>query len=82
MKRITRGRAVQFLYETNVGAGLPIISTIRDLILSGDEIIRVEGVLSGTISYLFNSFDGTKKFSQLFERLKRKGTPNPIRGMT
>ncbi|HTO94921.1 MAG TPA: bifunctional aspartate kinase/homoserine dehydrogenase I, partial [Bacteroidota bacterium] len=47
---------VRFLYETNVGAGLPIINTINDLIAGGDRILKIEGVLSGTLSYLFNSF--------------------------
>src|SRR3984893_12276363 len=48
-----------FLFEANVGAGLPVVSTLRDLIASGDEIVRIEGILSGTLSYLFNTFDGS-----------------------
>jgi aspartokinase/homoserine dehydrogenase 1 len=62
-----------FLYETNVGAGLPIISTLRDLIVSGDVITKVEGVFSGTLSYLFNSFDGTTPFSTLVREAQRMG---------
>ena len=52
-------RKRHFLFEANVGAGLPVVSTLRDLIASGDEIVRIEGVLSGTLSYLFNTFDGS-----------------------
>src|SRR5207248_8326980 len=62
-----------FLYETNVGAGLPIISTLRDLIVSGDVITRVEGIFSGTLSYLFNTFDGTVPFSALVREAHRLG---------
>ena len=54
------GAAKHFLYEANVGAGLPIMSTLRDLIASGDEMVKVEGIFSGTLSYLFNTFDGTR----------------------
>ncbi len=66
-----------FLYETNVGAGLPIISTLRDLIASGDVITRVEGIFSGTLSYLFNSFDGTQPFSALVRDAHRMGFTEP-----
>src|SRR5262249_55721807 len=58
-------RKRHFLFEANVGAGLPVVSTLRDLIASGDEIVRIEGILSGTLSYLFNTFDGTAPFSAL-----------------
>jgi aspartokinase/homoserine dehydrogenase 1 len=58
-------RKRHFLFEANVGAGLPVVSTLRDLIASGDEIVRIEGILSGTLSYLFNSFDGSVPFSTL-----------------
>jgi aspartokinase/homoserine dehydrogenase 1 len=60
-----RKRQRYFLYEANVGAGLPVVSTLRDLIASGDVIRRVEGIFSGTLSYLFNRFDGTVPFSAL-----------------
>src|SRR6185503_8238196 len=56
-------RGVKFLYETNVGAGLPIINTLNDLILSGDKIIRIEAVLSGTLNFIYSSFVTGKKFS-------------------
>ncbi|MCB0335855.1 MAG: bifunctional aspartate kinase/homoserine dehydrogenase I, partial [Bdellovibrionales bacterium] len=57
LRRCSARRGVHFLYETSVGAGLPVISTLNDLLKSGDEIHRIEAVLSGTLSYIFNSFD-------------------------
>src|SRR5688500_2001487 len=54
-----------FLYETNVGAGLPIIQTLRGFVETGVEIIKIEGVLSGTLSYIFNSLDGRRSFSEV-----------------
>jgi aspartokinase/homoserine dehydrogenase 1 len=66
-----------FLFEANVGAGLPIVSTLRDLIASGDEIVRIEGILSGTLSYLFNNFDGRVPFSALVRDAHRLGFTEP-----
>jgi aspartokinase/homoserine dehydrogenase 1 len=66
-----------FLFEANVGAGLPILSTLRDLIASGDEIVRIEGMLSGTLSYLFNRFDGETPFSELVAEAHRLGFTEP-----
>lgn len=66
-----------FLYETNVGAGLPIIHTLRDLIETGDEIIRIEGVLSGTLSYIFNSLDGGGAFSEIVREAHALGLTEP-----
>ncbi len=76
LKSISNGK-VKFLYETNVGAGLPIIETIKGLIESGDEIISIEAVLSGTLSYIFNSFNGSKKFSEIISDAKNKGYTEP-----
>jgi aspartokinase/homoserine dehydrogenase 1 len=73
----SRGRGIPYLYETTVGAGLPVISTIRDLFLSGDRIIRIEAVLSGTLSFIFNNFDGLKPFSALVRDAKAKGYTEP-----
>jgi aspartokinase/homoserine dehydrogenase 1 len=70
-------RQKHFFYEANVGAGLPIMSTLRDLIASGDEILRIEGILSGTLSYLFNTFDGTTPFSALVREAHRVGFTEP-----
>ena len=68
---------LNFHYETNVGAGLPVISTLKSLLLTGDQIIKIEGVLSGTLSYLFSSFDGTIPFSTLVENAKERGFTEP-----
>jgi aspartokinase/homoserine dehydrogenase 1 len=70
-------RQKYFLFEANVGAGLPVVSTLRDLIASGDEIVRIEGILSGTLSYLFNTFDGTVPFSTLVADALRMGITEP-----
>lgn len=66
-----------FLYEANVGAGLPIISTLHDLIASGDTIVKIEGIFSGTLSFLFNSFDGTTPFSKLVQDAQLAGYTEP-----
>src|SRR2546428_2270942 len=70
-------RQKYFLYEANVGAGLPVMSTLRDLIASGDEIVRIEGILSGTLSYLFNTFDGSVPFGELVREAHRLGFTEP-----
>jgi len=72
-----RGPGAHYLYETTVGAGLPIIQTLRDLITTGDEVRRIEGVLSGTLSYLFNAFDGVRPFSELVAEARRQGFTEP-----
>jgi bifunctional aspartokinase / homoserine dehydrogenase 1 len=64
-------------YEATVGAGLPVISTLRDLIDTGDEVIAIEGILSGTLSYLFNSFDGRRPFSELVLEARARGFTEP-----
>lgn len=74
---LMNARQKYFLYETNVGAGLPVISTLSDLIASGDEIIKVEGVFSGTLSYLFNHFDGSKPFSAFVREAHALGFTEP-----
>jgi len=66
-----------YLYEATVGAGLPIITTLRDLIQTGDRVRRIEGVLSGTLSYLFNVYDGTTPFSQLVRDARARGWTEP-----
>ncbi len=64
-------------YETNVGAGLPVINTLKDLILSGDEILKIEGIFSGTLSYIFNNFNSNVKFSALVKEAMQKGYTEP-----
>ncbi|MDR2782484.1 MAG: bifunctional aspartate kinase/homoserine dehydrogenase I [Treponema sp.] len=72
-----RTRGIPYLYETTVCAGLPVISTLRDLFLSGDHVRRIEAVLSGTLSYIFNNFDGGKPFSALVREARDKGYTEP-----
>lgn len=74
---LLRKRQKYFLDEANVGAGLPIMSTLRDLIASGDVIRKVEGIFSGTLSYLFNNFDGKAPFSALVRKAWETGLTEP-----
>ncbi len=62
-----------FFYETTVGAALPVVSTLRDLIDTGDEIRSVQGILSGTLAYLFNVYDGTTPFSEIIRKAMESG---------
>lgn len=77
LKRAALLHGVKFLYETNVGAGLPVINTLNDLQHSGDKIHKIEGVLSGTLSYIFNTFDGSVPFSEIVKDAKNKGLTEP-----
>ncbi len=77
LKYIAKKRGVQFLYETNVGAGLPVISTLNDLIKSGDRILKIEGVLSGSLSFIFNSFTEGNKFSSIVKQAMELGFTEP-----
>ena len=77
LKAIAAKRGVQFLYETNVGAGLPVISTLNDLINSGDRILKIEGVLSGSLSFIFNSFQPGTSFSEIVRQARALGYTEP-----
>ncbi len=77
LRELAKQYNVRFLYETNVGAGLPVISTLNDLMLSGDKVIRIEGILSGTLSYLFNNFTEGTSFSALLRDAVDKGYTEP-----
>lgn len=77
LKEIPAQRGVKFLYGANVGAGLPIINTIKELVNSGDKIIKIEAILSGTLSYLFNSFKEGKPFSEVVREAQTKGYTEP-----
>ncbi|HEM49220.1 MAG TPA: bifunctional aspartate kinase/homoserine dehydrogenase I [Caldithrix sp.] len=77
LKDIVRENNTQFLYETNVGAGLPVIDLIHNLVLAGDEIHRIEGVLSGTLSYIFNTMSSERLFSEVVKDAKLKGYTEP-----
>lgn len=77
LKSIARHRDVKFLFETNVGAGLPIINTINDLINSGDRILKIEAVLSGTLNYIFNTISKNMTFSQTVNKAVKEGYAEP-----
>jgi aspartokinase/homoserine dehydrogenase 1 len=77
LRETARKHQRYFLYETNVGAGLPIIHTLRGLVETGDEIIKIEGVLSGTLSYIFNSLDGSRTFSEAVREAHELGLTEP-----
>ena len=79
LKQIARQRGVKYLFETNVGAGLPIINTINDLIHSGDKILKIEAVLSGTLNYIFNKLSADVPFSKAIRmaQLERYSEPDP-----
>ena len=79
LKLIARQRGVKYLFETNVGAGLPIINTINDLINSGDKILKIEAVLSGTLNYIFNKISADVPFSQTIKMAQeeRYSEPDP-----
>jgi aspartokinase/homoserine dehydrogenase 1 len=68
---------VDFYYETNVGAGLPIIKTLNDLMVSGDKISKIEAILSGTISFIFNNFKGEANFHDVVKVAQEKGYTEP-----
>lgn len=67
----------RFFYETTVGAGLPIIGTLKDLVQTGDNVRKIEGIVSGTLAWLFNNYDGTVPFSQLVKKAKEMGYTEP-----
>jgi aspartokinase/homoserine dehydrogenase 1 len=77
LKEAARATGTHYLYEATVGAGLPVIHTLRDLRETGDEIIRIEGIFSGTLAYLFNVFDGSESFSSIVRAAKQKGYTEP-----
>jgi len=66
-----------FLFETNVGAGLPVIATLKDLIRSGDRVHRMQAVLSGTLNFVFNNYDGTVKFADVVKQAQHEGYTEP-----
>ena len=72
-----RAAGAHYLYEATVGAGLPVIQTLRDLRETGDEIRRIEGMFSGTLAYLFNTWDGSQAFSTVVRQAKQLGYTEP-----
>ena len=77
LKNTALARGVKFRFETNVGAGLPIIGTINDLCNSGDRILKIEAVLSGTLNYIFNELSADIPFSETVKRAKEQGYSEP-----
>ena len=77
LKQTARARGVKYLFETNVGAGLPIINTINNLIASGDKILKIEAVLSGTLNFIFNEISAEVPFSETVRRAKEQGYSEP-----
>lgn len=76
-KDTARAHGVDFFYETNVGAGLPIINTLKNLMNSGDRVQRIEAILSGTISFIFNNFKGDANFHDVVKEAQDKGYTEP-----
>lgn len=77
LKKTATKYQARFLFETNVGAGLPVISTVSDLLKSGDRIHKIQAVLSGTLNFLFNVYDGSQKFSDVVKLAKEEGYTEP-----
>ncbi len=77
LKHLSVRHNAKFLFETNVGAGLPVINTLNDLLKSGDEVLKIEAVVSGTLNYLFYHFDEGMSFSELLLKAKELGYTEP-----
>ncbi len=77
LKKIAKQKGIKFLFETNVGAGLPIINTLNDLVNSGDKILKIEAVLSGTLNYIFNTISTENTFSKTIRMAKEVGFSEP-----
>ena len=77
LKKIAKKKGIKFLFETNVGAGLPIINTLNDLVNSGDKVQRIEAVLSGTLNYIFNTISADIPLSKTIQMAKDEGYSEP-----
>jgi aspartokinase/homoserine dehydrogenase 1 len=77
LKETAREYNTSFLFETNVGAGLPIIGTIHDLVRSGDRIHKMQAVLSGTLNFVFNNYDGSRPFADVVKQAQDEGYTEP-----
>ncbi|HTS43108.1 MAG TPA: bifunctional aspartate kinase/homoserine dehydrogenase I [Puia sp.] len=77
LKNLSREFNAPFFFETNVGAGLPVIGTLNDLLRSGDKVNRIEAVLSGTLNFVFNNYDGKKSFAQVVKQAQDEGYTEP-----
>ncbi len=77
LKDLAREFNALFLFETNVGAGLPVIGTLNDLLRSGDKVNRIEAVLSGTLNFVFNNYNGGKSFAKIVAQAQEEGYTEP-----
>ncbi len=77
LKDLAREFNAQFLFETNVGAGLPVIGTLNDLLRSGDKVNKIEAVLSGTLNFVFNNYTGEKSFAKVVRQAQQEGYTEP-----
>lgn len=77
LRALQRQSYTHYFYEATVGAGLPIVSTLRGLLETGDKILRIEGIFSGTLSYIFNNFLGKRLFSEVVAEAKQAGYTEP-----
>lgn len=77
LKNSAKNHQCNFYFETNVGAGLPIIGTINDLMRSGDQIVSIQAVLSGTLNFVFNHYDGNRSFSEVVKQAQKEGYTEP-----
>jgi len=77
LKSASKNHSCNFFFETNVGAGLPIIGTINDLIRSGDRITSIKAVLSGTLNFVFNNYDGSRTFAEVVRQAQDEGYTEP-----
>jgi bifunctional aspartokinase / homoserine dehydrogenase 1 len=77
LKDLSREYNSLFLFETNVGAGLPVIGTLNDLLRSGDKVTRIEAVLSGTLNFVFNNYNGKRPFAQVVRQAQEEGYTEP-----
>ncbi len=77
LKQLSRKYNAPFLFETNVGAGLPVIDTLNHLITSGDKIHSIQAVLSGSLNYIFNNFDESKRFHDVVKQAQEEGYTEP-----
>jgi bifunctional aspartokinase / homoserine dehydrogenase 1 len=77
LKNLARDYNCQFLFETNVGAGLPVIATLNDLLHSGDVVHKIEAVLSGTLNFIFNNYNGETPFADIVKQAQDEGYTEP-----
>ncbi len=77
LKDLSREYNSLFLFETNVGAGLPVIGTLNDLLRSGDKVSRIEAVLSGTLNFVFNHYNGSRPFAEVVRQAQDEGYTEP-----